>query len=156
MSLVHFITVHVLRQVFSGYFVCYFMTPDSEYRITGCRDTASISGSIRALIWCHSPATRLTAQTAARWHQLACILITESTQTFVQFCLSVFSCKLCIQIFSIIEPDSPFHISYFQAWPAADRGVWAVNHIKYGADWKNKKTPAGIPWKPDETWHRKI
>ena len=24
MSLVHFITVHVLRQVFSGYFVCYF------------------------------------------------------------------------------------------------------------------------------------
>ena len=54
MSLVHFITVHVLRQVFSGYFVCYFMcyfvTPDSEYRITGCGDTASISGSIRALI----------------------------------------------------------------------------------------------------------
>ena len=38
MSLVHFITVHVLRQVFSGYFVCYFMcyfvTPDNGFWIT--------------------------------------------------------------------------------------------------------------------------
>ena len=92
MSLVHFITVHVLRQVFSGYFVCYFvcyfMTPDSEYRITGCRDTASISGSIRALIWCHSPATRLTAQTAAQWHQLAQISPTKFSAASPQLCYS--------------------------------------------------------------------
>ena len=106
MSLVHFITVHVLRQVFSGYYIWNFtvnnvaqnvwlriqitgyenVKPDVGYRITGCMDTASISGSIRTLIWCHSPATRLTAQTAARWHQLAQISPTKFSAASMQLC----------------------------------------------------------------------
>ena len=46
--------------------------------------------SLQALIWCHSPATRLTAQTAARWHQLTWISSTESAQTFAPICCSYF------------------------------------------------------------------
>ena len=43
------------------------------------------------------------------------------------------------QFFVFFSASPDFPPSSFQAWPAADHGVCAVNHIKYGADWEIKK-----------------
>lgn len=59
-----------------GYGVWYDAGADKENNVPWY---ALIPNSIRALICCHSPATRY-AQTAARWQQLAQISLTESLQ----------------------------------------------------------------------------